>query len=84
MPGDSHTTTPWRGHFSAILTPRFFGSQQPNRQIRHPGANFTADWGSFCDYPAVHGTMTFDLRLSGQQEESEAASPCELTQLIVP
>ncbi|HEV2472455.1 MAG TPA: hypothetical protein VGS41_07315, partial [Chthonomonadales bacterium] len=61
-------------HFSAVLEPRFFGGQQPNRQNRHPGADFAADWGGFCERPAVHGTMMHNLRRSGQ-EESEATSP---------
>jgi hypothetical protein len=72
-PCDHHTTASWPSHFSAILAPRFFGGQQPNRQNRHPGANFAADRGGFCECPPVHGTMTLDLRRPGQ-EESEAAS----------
>jgi len=73
-PDDSHTTTPLPSPFSAILAPRFFGVQQPNRQNRHPGANFAAEWGGFCEWLTVHGTMTLDLYQPGQVE-SEAASP---------
>src|SRR2546426_12307685 len=42
-PSDYHTTTPWLGHFSAILAPRFFSDQQPNRQ-NHVTCTFRPHW----------------------------------------